>query len=801
MTTPENVLVVRKIYPWLPAFGKAFTRAEPLTRIRDIAHRSDIPKELKKQIKDTLQNKLHRCAGPEDLATSSALLEKITAPQAHYSPAFVEAFKQFHEQLREFFNAQSLDERLKAMAGKANLQVAGAGSPRPVAARNDRTYLPKLINEFLHAKNKAATSEKVLATLELLTVLRAQFHDRLAGDTSPEGQERQLADIALEDFSFVLLGRLIDQLDRAKEEVFWSLALRAMALAMKNFYLSYLDPDEAQAVESELTLWSQGFEPGSRDHLLRLKATLDRARRLTASYCDSILSWFPEKAQRLGQALGVAEDARKAFAEAQIRSHLVFQISKGLDLLLAVIRKRTAGSPWDIIVPGKVSGCLLEALGLDALTGPFDRPIVAFVQKVEGSEDFPTDVAGIILAHEIPHLSHFAIRARQRNTVLVACEDRDQLGKLKDFLASRVILDVSGENVRVESVTGHGAVGANKRTRSILQVPVQVPDVLLSPGGKWLSLDQVDLATGGSKAYAARRLAEIAETTRAGFSTPEGLVIPFGVMEAALEAAPPLERAYRAAAGRLNGASEMDFFRALEELRHIIKQLEVPREVVSAVTARFPPNERLRLRSSGNFEDLEALSAAGLYESAANVAPHETAQGICGVWSSLWTRGAAMSRRRLGIPHDRVHMAVLIQEMLAPEFSFVMHTANPINHDPNEVHVELAVGLGETLASGKASGRPYRMVLKKGAGAVRMLGFASFSQAIWPDAGGGLIRKTVNYATVPLSTNEDLRNRLGRRLGNIAELVEGSLKGPQDIEGLVLGDRIYLVQSRPLHGS
>ena len=801
MTTPENVLVVRKIYPWLPAFGKGFTRAEPLTRIRDIAHRSDIPKEVKKEIKDTLQNKLHRCAGPEDLATSSALLEKITAPHAHYSRSFVEAFKQFHEQLREFFNAWSLDERLKAMARKANLKVVGGGRQRPVAERNKTTYLLKLINEFLNAKNKATTSEGLFTTLELLTTLRTQFHEKLPGDTSAEGQERQLADIALEDFSFVLLSRLMDHLDTAKEEVFWSLAMRSMGLAMKNLRLSHLDADETQAIEYELALWRQGFNARSREHLMRLKATLDRARRLTVSYCDKILSWFSEKAERLGQALGVTEDARKAFAAAEIRSHLVFQISKGLDLLLRLIRKRTAGSPWDIIAPGKVSGLLSEAPGLGALTGPFDEPIVALLEKVEGGEDFPTDVAGVIVAHDIPHLSHFAIRARQRNIVLVACEDSHHFGKLKDFLASHIILDVSEEKVSVEFASGHGGEGARKRTRRIPQVPVQMPDVLLSSGEKWLSLDQVDLATGGSKANTARRLAEISKMNRAGFSTPEGLVIPFGVMEASLEAAPALERAYRAAAGRLNGAPEMDFLKVLEELRNVIKQLEVPREVISTVMARFPRNERLMIRSSGNFEDLEALSAAGLYESMANIEPYETAQGIREVWSSLWTQRAAMNRRRLGIPHDRAHMAVLIQEMLVPDFSFVMHTANPINHDTNEVYVELAVGLGETLASGKVPGRPYRMVWQKRADAVRMLGFASFGQAIWPDPAGGLIRKTVDYTTVTLSTNEGLRNRLGRRLGTIAQFVEDALEGPQDVEGLVLGDQIYLVQSRPLRGS
>jgi phosphoglucan,water dikinase len=801
MTTPENVLVIRKIFPWLPAFGKAFTRAEPLTRIRDIAHRSDIPKELKKEIKHTLQNKLHRCAGPEDLATSSALLERITAPQAQYSRPFVEAFKQFHEQLKEFFNAWSLDERLKAMAYKANLQAVDVGRPRPMAARNKTTYPLRLMNEFLHTKNKATTPEELVATLELLTTLRARFYEELPGDTSAEGQERQLADIALEDFSFVLLSRLMDHLDATKKRISWSLALRSLGLAVKNLRLSHLDVDESQAIESELALWGQGFEPHSREHLMRLKATLDRARRLTESYCHKILLWFPNKAESLGQALGVAEDARKVLAESEIRGHVVFQISKGLDLLLTLIRKRTGGSSWDVIVPGKVSGRLLEAPGLDDLTGPFDEPIVGLLEKVEGGEDIPTAVAGVIVAHEIPHLSHLAIRARQRNIVLVACEDRDRYEELKHFLASHIILDVSEKKVSLAFASGQGESWAPERPGGVLQEPVQTPGVRLSSGEKWLSLDQVELATGGGKAYTVRRLAEISRMDTAGFFTPQGLVIPFGVMEASLHAAPALEQAYRAAASRLDDASKIDFFRLLEELRNIIKQLEVPREVVSGVMARWPRNARLMIRSSGNLEDLKGLSGAGLHESMANIQPSEMAQAVGRVWASLWTQRAALNRKRLGIPHDRAHMAVLIQQMLVPELSFVIHTVNPINHNRNEVYMELAVGLGETLASGKIPGGPYRMVWQKLPGAVRMLDFASFSQGIWPDPDGGLIQKTVNYSTVGLSTDEGFRNRLGRRLGTIAQSVEDALGEPQDIEGLVLGDQIYVVQSRPQHGS
>src|SRR5215470_7888898 len=111
-SSPENRFLLRKILPFLPSSAEPFRRAEPLTRIRDIAHRNDIPSELKRELKHSLQNKLHRCAGPEDLATSAQFLRRFTDPGANYPPAFIDEFKLFHNELKEFFNAGSVDDRL-----------------------------------------------------------------------------------------------------------------------------------------------------------------------------------------------------------------------------------------------------------------------------------------------------------------------------------------------------------------------------------------------------------------------------------------------------------------------------------------------------------------------------------------------------------------------------------------------------------------------------------------------------------------------------------------------------------------
>lgn len=320
----DNFFIIRKIYPWLPSYNSAFTRTEPLTRIRDIAHRNDIPKELKQEIKHTLQNKLHRCAGPEDLATSAALLARITAPDANYSLGFVDEFKRFHEELKEFFNARSLEEQLEVIAKKVN--------PQGVL----------LIRAFLEAKQTARTPQGQLTTFEHLTRLRGHFEKEIELNTISEPQHLLLADIRLEDFSFVLLSQLIHHFEASEDRMPWSPAVYTLALTVENLRLSGFNVEECQAVESELNFWRQRFEPQDIQQLIRLKTTLDRCQRLTEVYCDKILALFPQRVERLGRALGVAERATKVFCEADIRSHLVFQLSKLVALFLKRIRSYAA---------------------------------------------------------------------------------------------------------------------------------------------------------------------------------------------------------------------------------------------------------------------------------------------------------------------------------------------------------------------------------------------------------------------------------------------------------------------------
>jgi phosphoglucan,water dikinase len=306
--------------------------------------------------------------------------------------------------------------------------------------------------------------------------------------------------------------------------------------------------------------------------------------------------------------------------------------------------------------------------------------------------------------------------------------------------------------------------------------------------------------TAGGKADGARRLAELSAQAGAGFHSPPALVVPFGVMEGQLAAAPAVAAEYGQLVQRLNKMSAGELAAVADTLRGLVRRLEVPEAIGAEVGRRFAPQSWLVVRSSANCEDVKGLAGAGLYDSVLNVAPGDVAAAIRTVWSSLWTRRAALSRQQASIPHDQAHMAVLIQELLPAEVSFVLHTVNPLNHRAQELYAELVVGLGDTLASAASRGTPYRLVCDKVTEAVATLAYANFSQASRPRPGGGLRHETVDYSREELSWDGAARQALGRRLAGIGRFVEQALRQPQDIEGALVGSQIYLVQARPQPG-
>ncbi len=770
----EAPLISRKILPWLPSSAQAFRRAEPLTRIRDIAHRNDIPGDLKREIKHSLQNKLHRCAGPEDLATSAALLERITAPEANYSAGFVEQFKIFHSELKEFFNARSLEERLTALLPAAGEEIAAS------------------IRAFLDNK-KADDLSGHQQTLRNLTALRQALLNQMGSGSTGSNQDLLQADIALEDFGFALLSQIENGCETAPG---WEPLLDALALTVTNLELSGVEPEECQAVHSELRAWEKDFDAAERIHLLRLKATVERCRRLADHFSEQIIALFPPRAEKLGRALGVGSPAIRVFGEAEVRGHLVFQLAKFCSRALRQTRAALKLPPWDVVVSGRQRGRIITASLLDELGSDVPESVIVALDRAEGDEELPQQVRGIVLAHAIPHLSHLAVRARQAGVILVASEEAADFEKLRAQKGRVLCLTATPEGVNWTLESAKLA----KTERVSGPLPGRVSSVRLKTERAWLPLEEVSIETGGAKAAGLRELLGLARKEDAGFQVPAGLVVPFGVMESALSDAPDVAKRYHLLIAKLEQAEPGETDAIALDLQNLIHQVPVPDSIASALAAELVSDMPFMVRSSSNCEDLADLAGAGLYESVPCADLSELGSAVQKVWASLWTRRAVLSRRQTGISHASAHMAVIVQRMLAPDFSFVVHTVNPSNGNHREIYLELVVGLGETLVSASNEGVPYRLISDKQSGSVTTVGFANFSHASETGPKGKIQKRILNYSAIELSRNSEARRTLGEKIAAVARRVEAHFHKPQDIEGCVVAHQIFLVQSRPQQG-
>ncbi|KAK6914379.1 Pyruvate phosphate dikinase, AMP/ATP-binding [Dillenia turbinata] len=844
--SPKEVLVIRKIHPCLPSFKEEFTASVPLTRIRDIAHRNDIPHNLKQEIKHTIQNKLHRNAGPEDLVATEAMLARVTKNPGEYCEAFIEQFQIFHQELKDFFNAGSLTEQLESI--KESLDEPS------LSALASFMECKKTLDDLGESSNAA----DLLKTMQALTNLRERIVKGLESglrNDAPDAaiamrQKWRLSEIGLEDYSFVLLSRYLNSVEAlggaqwlaecvtSKDINIWNDLLDSLGVGIYQLGLSGWKPEECSALRSELLAWQEkglsereGSEDGKKIWGLRLKATLDRSRRLTEEYSEVLLQIFPQKVEVLGRALGIPENSVRTYTEAEIRAGVVFQVSKLSSLLLKAVRSTLGSQGWDVLVPGTALGRLVQvdSIAPGSLPSSTDGPVILVVNKADGDEEITaggSNIVGVVLLQELPHLSHLGVRARQEKVVFVTCEDDDKVAEIQNLVGKYVRLDASTtgvemdlsllddnhDNFTVISYSGNGATVVGAKSAFAVEGPS------LSEGafsGGIIELANADKETSGAKAAACGHLASLAAISDkvysdngvpASFKVPTGAVIPFGTMELAIERSNSMET-FRSLLEQLETAKleggELD--ELCSRLQELISTLLLPKDITESIERLFSGDVPLIVRSSANVEDLAGMSAAGLYESIPNVSPSNPiafGHAVSRVWASLYTRRAVLSRCAAGVPQKNAAMAVLVQEMLSPSLSFVLHTLSPTDHDPKFVEAEIAPGLGETLASG-TRGTPWRLSSGKFDGQVSTLAFANFSAELvvrGADAGvadGEVIRLTVDYSKKPLTVDPIFRRQLGQCLCAIGFFLEQKFGCPQDVEGCVVGNDIFIVQTRP----
>lgn len=190
-------------------------------------------------------------------------------------------------------------------------------------------------------------------------------------------------------------------------------------------------------------------------------------------------------------------------------------------------------------------------------------------------------------------------------------------------------------------------------------------------------------------------------------------------------------------------------------------------ELVQTHLARLRKEDRggaFAVRFSALSEDSALASFAGEFETVLDVrTDEEVRQAIHVVRRSRHSARVQAYSQAQGLEETEHEIAVVVQRLIRADLSGVLFTADPVTGDLMRMTGNFVQGLGEALVSGQANPQTFTLARLKGtySGPAELNRFAS---ALYRNA-----------------------CRLEKELG-----------GPQDIEWALAGEKLYILQSRPI---
>ena len=280
--------------------------------------------------------------------------------------------------------------------------------------------------------------------------------------------------------------------------------------------------------------------------------------------------------------------------------------------------------------------------------------------------------------------------------------------------------------------------------------------------------------------------ANLGEMIAAGFPVPPGFVVTAEAYLDAMEHAGLRDELAEHArtAGELAEAAR----RAKDSVRACVLPTALADEALERLDA-LGPEVRVAVRSSATAEDSTDTSFAGMNETFTNVRGPELLQRITDCWASLFGERVASYRvdRQL---FDEPAIAVVVQQMVASDRSGVMFTVDPALRE--QILIEAAFGLGEVVVSGRVEPDTYHV--DRATAMLRDVRIGCQSVRITTGPDGDVVEE--------LDAADGWRRGLTDdevvRVANLGLDIERHYGSPQDIEWAFVGDKLFVVRSRPM---
>jgi alpha-glucan,water dikinase len=564
-----------------------------------------------------------------------------------------------------------------------------------------------------------------------------------------------------------------------------------IARVLENVTLSYEDPELAACSRH----WER-LQTGARfgaEWSLHAKSVMDRVGRALGCWIDRFYQLLQPKAEYLGRGFQAEPWTITLFSEEVVRGgSLGFVLSLLLRHLDPLLRQAARIGDWQIVSRGGGAGRVEVVPALRSVQGRrFDGPTIIVADEVQGDEEIPEGVSAVIAPNVIDIVSHVAVRARNANVLFAACHEPALLERLKSLQGRSLRLEVNlaGDVILAETV------GETLLTPPAARAPQQSLAARSFTCYAVGAPDFHETILGGKSCHLARLRVKLPNWVR----VPRSVALPFGVFEHVLGLDMNTDLSKRHA--QLAEQAEQGAQEALADLRSLTLSLRWPEQLKVALC--------------------QAMTVAGL------ACPDDWEKAwsrIKQVWASKWNERAFLSRRRMGLRHADLFMAVLVQQVVPADYAFVIHTVNPSTGNTRELFAEVVLGLGETLV-GNHPGRALSFVWDKNAAKATLASYPSKSVGLY---GGGLIFRSdsngedlpgyagaglydsvlldpprhalLDYTQEPLVWDEPFREGLLTAIARLGLEVERSIGSPQDIEGVVAQGDYYLVQARPQVG-
>ena len=198
-------------------------------------------------------------------------------------------------------------------------------------------------------------------------------------------------------------------------------------------------------------------------------------------------------------------------------------------------------------------------------------------------------------------------------------------------------------------------------------------------------------------------------------------------------------------------------------------------------------------RSTSNCEDLPGFNGAGLYDTVPNVKGKKAlGEAIKTVWASLWNLRAVDERSAFGIDHRQVFASVMVQVGVSATAAGVLVSTNLYDRrDDDGFTINAKWGLGMRVVEGVKI--PEQIIFDATNDGVKIISRSDEPTMLVFDGQGGI--KEVPVESTGVILTEERAKRLVTAVQKIIPLF--SRDAPLDVEWVLEGEKVWIVQARP----